>query len=43
MEIHRAEAEKYEVTGEKKIRAISHVERILEGIKKNPYFIIYID
>ena len=37
------EAEKYEVTGEKRIGAIPQEERILETIKKNPYFVIYIE
>ena len=37
----RAEAEKYEVTREKRIGAISQEERILEAIEKNPYFVIY--
>ena len=38
----RAEAEKDDGGGEKKVRAISQVEPILQEIKKNPYFVIYI-
>ena len=34
------EAEKYEVTREKRIGAIRQAERILEAIKKNPYFLM---